>query len=174
MKLHEARALAADLRDHLAPYCDRIEIAGSIRRLKPEPKDIELVCIPKLGGGMFGEDRLEAFGICAASLMHITMGDLIHGKHIRGTLRNGIKVDLFTATAHNWGWIFTLRTGSAEHNIKLVQRMKRNGYRCADGRVWWKGEPLDVRTEEAAFSLAGLRYVEPQFRTVEHAKSAAA
>ena len=33
----------------LAPFCERIEIAGSLRRLKPEVGDIELVVIPKLG-----------------------------------------------------------------------------------------------------------------------------
>ena len=40
--------LALSLRTTLAPACARIEIAGSIRRGKPAPKDIELVAIPVL------------------------------------------------------------------------------------------------------------------------------
>lgn len=32
----------------LAPYCDRIQVAGSVRRLRPEVGDLEVVCIPAL------------------------------------------------------------------------------------------------------------------------------
>lgn len=48
MKHSEALAVAEALRDYLAPACVRIEIAGSIRREKPEVKDIELVCEPSM------------------------------------------------------------------------------------------------------------------------------
>ncbi len=48
MKLDKALEIAERTKKLLAPYCERIEIAGSIRRKKPEVKDIELVAIPKL------------------------------------------------------------------------------------------------------------------------------
>jgi DNA polymerase/3'-5' exonuclease PolX len=38
----QALAIAEQTRTALAPYCERIEIAGSIRRQKPQVKDIEL------------------------------------------------------------------------------------------------------------------------------------
>lgn len=43
-----AQEAAETLRDLLAPVCERIEIAGSIRRRKPEVKDIELVAVPRV------------------------------------------------------------------------------------------------------------------------------
>jgi DNA polymerase/3'-5' exonuclease PolX len=46
MTLAQARELAESLVALLAPSCQRIEIAGSIRRLKPNPNDIELVAVP--------------------------------------------------------------------------------------------------------------------------------
>ncbi len=42
-----ALAIAAKIRTELEPFCDRIEIAGSIRRKKPNVKDVEIVAIPK-------------------------------------------------------------------------------------------------------------------------------
>lgn len=62
MKLEQAQQIAEALKADLKPYCEKIEIGGSIRRKKPEPNDIELVCIPKfaeVGTGqasLFGEE----------------------------------------------------------------------------------------------------------------------
>ena len=47
MKLQEARKYAELELKKLEPFIVRGEIAGSIRRLKPDVKDIELVVIPK-------------------------------------------------------------------------------------------------------------------------------
>lgn len=47
MKLAQALAIAEKVKALLAPHCERIEIAGSIRRKKPDVKDIEIVAIPK-------------------------------------------------------------------------------------------------------------------------------
>lgn len=47
MKHSTALVIAEKIKAQLAPHCDRIEIAGSIRRKKPEVKDIEIVVIPK-------------------------------------------------------------------------------------------------------------------------------
>jgi DNA polymerase/3'-5' exonuclease PolX len=47
MKYQEALKIAQETVELLRPHCERIEIAGSIRREKPEPNDIEIVAIPK-------------------------------------------------------------------------------------------------------------------------------
>lgn len=47
MMLEEAQYLAGQIVQELTPYCSKIEVAGSIRRGKLAPKDIEIVCIPK-------------------------------------------------------------------------------------------------------------------------------
>ena len=47
MELYEARVITEDLLAYQRPYCERIEIAGSVRRRRPQVNDIEIVCIPK-------------------------------------------------------------------------------------------------------------------------------
>lgn len=43
-----AQLVARELRDLLEPACERIEIAGSVRRMRAEVKDLELVAIPRM------------------------------------------------------------------------------------------------------------------------------
>jgi DNA polymerase/3'-5' exonuclease PolX len=47
LKLEEALALAKTVLEVLAPFCERVEVAGSIRRLRPEVNDIDIVAIPQ-------------------------------------------------------------------------------------------------------------------------------
>lgn len=47
MKLENAKQLADILLSKMSEYSERVEIAGSIRRGKPEVKDIEIVALPK-------------------------------------------------------------------------------------------------------------------------------
>jgi len=57
MNLTEAQRIAQIVKSELSPHCERIEIAGSIRRGKPEVKDIEIVAIPKpYDVGLFASD----------------------------------------------------------------------------------------------------------------------
>jgi hypothetical protein len=58
MQLIEAEQLAAELLPVLKPYCERIEVAGGVRRRKPEPHDLELVAKPLLvlNPGLFGSE----------------------------------------------------------------------------------------------------------------------
>ena len=47
MKYLKAKEIADSVLQKLKPHCERIEIAGSIRRKKANPNDIEIVAIPK-------------------------------------------------------------------------------------------------------------------------------
>ena len=47
MTLEFAQEMAEALVELLAPACERIEIAGSIRRKKPNPNDVEVVAAPR-------------------------------------------------------------------------------------------------------------------------------
>ncbi|MBU2597552.1 MAG: hypothetical protein KJ757_08345 [Planctomycetes bacterium] len=57
MELQKAKAIAEELKSLLEPACERITIAGSIRRQKPDVGDIELLCIPKYVDGVDQLDR---------------------------------------------------------------------------------------------------------------------
>jgi DNA polymerase/3'-5' exonuclease PolX len=59
MLLKDAMDIAMPIWESLKPVCDIRKIAGSLRREKPEPKDIEIVCLPKVVvlKDMFGWDE---------------------------------------------------------------------------------------------------------------------
>ena len=58
MKYDDALILAKELVEALSPACRRIEIAGSVRRQKPECHDLEIVAIPSWEV----QQRLNLFG----------------------------------------------------------------------------------------------------------------
>lgn len=57
MLLGNADKIAAHLLEILSPGCERIEVAGSVRRRKPEVSDIDIVCVPR--GIPSGQLRLD-------------------------------------------------------------------------------------------------------------------
>lgn len=48
MELQRARKIANDLCEELYPFCNKLNVAGSVQRKKPEVKDIEICCVPKM------------------------------------------------------------------------------------------------------------------------------
>lgn len=184
--LAQVRRVADDLLGILTPACERIEIAGSLRRCKDTIGDIELVAIPKQNLDLFGEPIPE-------TQLDQLLGDL----GVRFT-RNGPKFKQFDAynkqlNAHNggdlyqvdlfvvpdpatWGVIFMIRTGSAAFSRKMVTRKCYGGLMPSDlqvakGRVTLphrnrKTEILETPEEEDIFDLWGMSFVNPPDREI--------
>ena len=57
MELEKAETIAKEIKALLESACQRLTIAGSIRRREPYPHDIELLCIPKIIKGVDQLDR---------------------------------------------------------------------------------------------------------------------
>jgi len=165
MKLKQAQKIAAELVQQLAPHCERIQIAGSIRREKPEVKDIEIVAIPKpYEVGLFesgiatvvnrwvkvkGElpckytqrvipiDLGFDFAQPDSRVSMSGTGVTLSGTGVTLSEVEGIKLDLFFATPANWGLILAIRTGSAEYSHKvLAAGWVRKGYHSVDGMLF--------------------------------------
>ena len=172
----EALAVAEDLIILLQPVCERIEIAGSVRRKKALVGDIELVVVSKeapstslwlerprldarilelIGEGVLNyrlnKNGHRAFGPKNKLLVHVP---------------SGISVDLFSTTAENFGMAWVVRTGPREFNIKLMSRFKAlNLQGHAYGGVTDEyGTELPCPTEEKVFDLAGWRFRPPEER----------
>lgn len=127
--LCEALKKAVDLKAELAPFCERIEIAGSLRRGKPQVKDIDLVAIPKMTSrsALFETvAQISDTDFSAAVRQHCTSVVAEGLKLIRGTASMAagqrIAVDIYIATAETWATLLLIRTGSAEHNIWMCTR----------------------------------------------------
>jgi DNA polymerase/3'-5' exonuclease PolX len=165
MLLEHARGMAEALVALLAPACERIEIAGSIRRQKPNPNDIELVAVPRveahrvtLQQSMFSQDFAagDTVDIGPTNLLNALCDRLLResvlekrpdsrGRYCWGT---GIKravfyhgqdyapVDLFQVVAPaEWGVIYAIRTGPGDFNRLLVTNQWLGGACPKDRKV---------------------------------------
>lgn len=164
MILSDAKLIAERVMDQLRPHCERIAIAGSIRRKKPEVKDIEIVAIPKpYETGLF-----ESGIATVVNKWQKVKGDL-PCKYTQRILPDGIKLDLFFAEPGNWGLIYAIRTGSAEYSHKvLASGWVKMGYESIEGYLFHKQnlKRYEVREEKDLFNRIGVKYVEPEFRNL--------
>jgi len=178
-----AYGIASEIRELLAPACERIEIAGSIRRKKETIGDVEIVCIPKFEhGGLFGDgERIDMLTrLCDANLVGGRMahrldknGRKSYGAKFKRLLFEGFPLDLFSVLdPDQWGVIFAIRTGPAEFSKRLVTKqehggMMPEGMRVSDGYLWGgdaTGPCVPCREESGFFRAIGADYIEPEKR----------
>jgi DNA polymerase/3'-5' exonuclease PolX len=167
--LAQAQAIAEEVYNALHPHCDRIQIAGSIRRQKASIGDVEVVCIPRqVPSGLFGDElEVEPAFVAAVNQWPAVKGQPT-GKYTQRVLPSGMKLDLFMAAPDNWGLILAIRTGSAgfsEH--VLARRWKQMGYTSVGGQLHHRdGHVVTLREETDVFRVLGLPWVDPWAREV--------
>ena len=160
MKLLEATQIATELVDKLRPLCDRVEVAGSIRRGRANVKDIDIVAIPNeekiMAAGYFGRQHL----VGALS----QPGNIKNGQAIASFVYNDINVDIYWASHSTWGTLLLIRTGSKEHNIKLCTLAKSRGWQLkASGEGLFDAyqRRISCNDEEGFFKALGLPFLPP-------------
>jgi DNA polymerase/3'-5' exonuclease PolX len=156
MKLEEAKKIADRVVEEIKPFCDKIEIAGSIRRQKEDVGDIEIVCIPT-------SNKAFEFKTIVDKWKKVK-GDAL-GKYTQRILPEGIKLDLFIANRDNYGLILLIRTGSAEFSKWIIGvKLPEAGYKCRGGYLWNKKGDMMAMEEEDIFKLANINYCPPERR----------
>ncbi|QHL87445.1 hypothetical protein GU926_08340 [Nibribacter ruber] len=187
MQLAEARRIAEWFTRHLRESCLRIEVAGSIRREKPEVNDIELVAIPRYetlpaptdffgvpsGTGPMTNMLYEALRkIERVQWIKPNTTDIIEwplkptAKWFKGYIPSkDLKIDIFTATRENWGLIYAIRTGSAEFSHqKLACQWVKYGFHSKGGTLYKNGKPFPVPEEKDLFNIIKMPILAPQLR----------
>lgn len=171
----EALASAERLADVLRPSCERLLIAGSLRRKKPEVGDIEIVVIPRTEPvtDMFGEISGET------SLLDAVLGVMgvertKDGPKYKQFAYEGRQVDLFICSPETWPVIATIRTGSGEFSRWLVTERRKGGAKPShmevrDGLLIEAGKALPLVEERDFFAALGVAWVEPEDRTDDYA-----
>jgi DNA polymerase/3'-5' exonuclease PolX len=176
MTLQQAKKMADEIIQHLQPHCQRIAIAGSVRREVDFPKDLEILCIPNgckatlfTKTTLFGQDEHTMLYspyskqfIAAVNSYNVYEGKASH-RHCKINYM-GNQVDLFMCSPDNWGYIYALRTGSKSHNQRLMVYLKQKGYECKDGFVYKDGLPGVIKEEGDLFTIAGMNILEPKYR----------
>ena len=182
--IREVWATAEELKSLLAPYVERIEIAGSLRRRKSFVHDIELLFIPKTVSSvadLFGADK-QVRSLTDAKLEEMINEGILSkrlssaGHPAWGPLnklalhcKTQIAVDLFATTLPNWWNSLVIRTGGKASNLQLTMAANKKGwsfeaYGSGFHLLADKSVRHESKSEEDIFTFVGLPYLEPALR----------
>jgi DNA polymerase/3'-5' exonuclease PolX len=172
-----ASRIAHDFLSRIQDVCDKHDIVGSLRRQRDYVNDIDIIVIPKVirtsDGTLFDNpvetnlldaclDKLAADGL----LTFETNGAKLKRFHLKARPKV-IPVDLYIATEETWHVLRLIRTGSRNHNMKLVRRanelhmiLKADG----TGLLSAGGSPIPIQDEIDIFRQLKVPFRLPQER----------
>jgi DNA polymerase (family X) len=170
MLLHRAEAVIEGVIEALTvgpdPRPTSIEPAGSFRRKRESIGDLDLLAETDDGPGLI--ERFVSLGI---------VDGVINRGAYKAAVRllRGPQVDLMVMPPGTAGTHRIHFTGSKEHNVRLRERARDQGWSLSEKgflRIGEDGEPLtgdeaELRTfatEHEAYAFLGLAYVEPELR----------
>jgi len=147
--LHLVKKIVREIK----PFCSRIEIAGSIRRKKPNPGDIDIVLIAKK----------------ESDKQKIKEKLMKHGKFLQGGDKEmffrteGIDFQLFFTIPNEWGATLLAYSGKKGSNIGLRRVAMRKGLKLTNHGLFNRktGRRIAGKTETEIYHALGRPYKEP-------------
>lgn len=171
--------VAGEILEALRPACTRLQVAGSVRRLRPFVKDVEILFVPAViyrkTDLFFSEPVkpveekiawLHTEGIIEKRLNSLgreTWGEL---NKLARHVETGLPIDLFAANDENWWNLLVCRTGPKQSNMDICKAAAKKGWTW---RPYEKGFTSGAHwhithSEREVFELVGLPYKEPRDR----------
>jgi DNA polymerase (family X) len=153
--LPAAEQLAAALREH--PAAERVEVAGSARRMTETCKDIDLIATAsdpeELASQLATHPLISAVGSSGAN-------------GARALTHNGVPVDLRIVAPDAFGNLLQHFTGSAAHNVQLREDAVSRGLSVSEHGIaeTESGEVIRCASEEQVYERLGYAYIEPELR----------
>lgn len=153
--LREGDAIVAGLRAH--PTANRVELAGSARRLADTVKDLDVIATA---------DDPAALTAALAELPEIESAGTAGESAAKGRTHTGLSIDLRVVEPDQFGNLLQHFTGSARHNIRLRENAVKKGLHVSEYGILddATGETLRCATEEEVYAKLGLPYVPPELR----------
>jgi DNA polymerase (family 10) len=139
------------------PGVDRVELAGSARRLADSVKDLDVIATAsdpaKLTAAFARLDVIESAG---------SAGD----NAVRGRTHSGLAVDVRVVEPDLFGNLLQHFTGSKDHNMQLREAMVRRGLHVSEYGVLddATGETARCPTEHEVYERLGLPWIAPELR----------
>ncbi len=134
--------LADKLVKELRHYCRRIKIAGSIRRKEKNPKDIDIVLIPK------NKNKLEEF--------MRKKGRFVQGGGKEATFRiKGVKIELYYTVPEEWGATLLAYSSEAGAGIGLRMIAKKKGFKLSQHGLFKGNRRIVGKSEEEIYKALG-------------------
>jgi DNA polymerase/3'-5' exonuclease PolX len=188
-----AGMVAQGVLHHLGDCCERMEIAGSLRRKTEDVGDIEIVCVPK---GVIPQMSIPVYGFGETKNKRKMPREvfplydeirkldwLVPRKDKAGQTRlgprymalrdacTGVPIDLFCVLPPaQWGAIMTIRTGPADFSHMLMSVSRRKGFQCEDGQLFRVNKRegtkrlVDTPEESDFFKAINVAWIEPENR----------
>jgi DNA polymerase (family 10) len=147
--------LVESLREH--PASERVELAGSARRMTDSVKDLDVIATASdpaaLARAATELDLVESAG---------TPGDAA----VRLRTHTGLRVDLRIVEPDQFGNLLQHLTGSKQHNMALRDAAVRKGLHVSEYGILddATGRTHRCATEAEVYGLLGMEYIEPELR----------
>lgn len=176
----EALEVARELCNRLKPFCERLVVAGSLRRKKSDVGDVEILYIHRVEERQADLLSTEMVSLADEEIARMLAGGTLAKRPSKtgGTAwgeknklalhRSGMPVDLFRTTPEAWANYLVCRTGPADSNMRIATEAQRRGYRWNPYGVGFTrlsdGAVISIQTEEEVFAFVGLEYRPPDDR----------
>lgn len=157
--LPRARAVAARVVEALRAHggVDRIEVAGSLRRLKETVKDVDILVTSR-----------EPARVLSTLVALPSVVEVLGRGDTKATVRHheGLTIDVRVVAPEAFGAALQYFTGSRDHNVRLRELARRTGltiseYGVLDERT---GTRVAGATEEEVYAAVGLPWIPPELR----------
>jgi len=157
--LHKALQIGDGIVEALRaePTAQRVELAGSARRLVDSVKDLDIIATaddPRALLDAFG--KLDVIESCSSPGENAA----------RARTHTGMAVDLRVVEPDQFGNLWQHFTGSKEHNVQLRERAVRKGMHVSEYGLLDDASGVTHRcaTEEEVYALLGLPWIPPEMR----------
>ena len=150
-----AEQIAGALRDH--PAADRVEIAGSVRRMGDTAKDIDIIATAS---------DVQALISTLAELSLVESVAASGEAGARVVTHSGMKVDLRVVAPEQFGNVLQHFTGAKAHNVQLREAAVRRGLHVSEYGILSDedGTTLKCATEEEVYERLGYAWIPPELR----------
>jgi DNA polymerase (family 10) len=157
--------VAAGLIDRLreSGWADRVEAAGSLRRMKETVGDIDILACPKKGGARTAAALVERF-TTAPGVKRVLAAGGTKASVMVATEDGDRQADLRLVDRSSYGAALQYFTGSKAHNIKLRAMAKDKGLKISEYGVFKGAKKIAGAAEEDVYSALGLDWVPPEMR----------
>lgn len=161
MNLIRAELIAKGLVKELAPFCERVEVVGSIRRRKQYVNDIDILLAPK--GEMLFDLMAKIVALGSEDGMRIANKKTIL---LKDALEE-IKAELWFTTPERWPVMLLVRTGGTKSNKKIAKLCENKKWHLSVGEgsiLDENGKRLPIKEEEDIYKYLGIPFIEASWR----------
>lgn len=148
---NKVKKLAYRIVSQIRPYSHRLELAGSIRRKAKNPRDIDIVLIPK--------DKEKIREILGKKGKFVLGGEKKAAFRIHGT-----NVELYYTNKDSWGATLLAYSSKKGAGIGLRRVAKKLGYKLNQYGLFKDGKKIAGKTEREIYKALNRRYKKPENR----------